>query len=378
MNGPRLSPPRAAASNVARVSDTAPAEASPAEPTVLVRTERGVGRLTLNRPRAINALDLDMIGMLAAALDAWEHDPDIELILLDGAGDRGLCAGGDVRGLREQVISGRPEDTAVFFRAEYSLNARIAEYPKPIVVVADGVTMGGGIGLAGHASVRVVTERSRLAMPETRIGFTPDVGGSWLLGRAPGRLGEYLGLTGDTMDAADAIYAGFADALVPSDRIDDLRDALASRADPSNPSEIVLLLDETPEPARLEAAREWIDDAFSAETVGEIIERLRRRPEPAASTTADTLEQLSPTGLTVTLAAVRAARELPDLRAALEQEFGLVLWFAATQPDLAEGIRAQLVDKDRTPRWQPSSLAEIPDGLGAEALAWAPAAPLWS
>lgn len=359
------------ASNVARVSDAA-------DPTVLVRTERGVGHLTLNRPRAINALEIGMIHALAAALDRWESDADIEVVLLDGAGERGLCAGGDVRGLREWVVAGRVDETATFFQAEYALNARIAEYSKPIVVIADGVTMGGGIGLAGHAAVRVVTERSRLAMPETRIGFTPDVGGSWLLGRAPGRLGEYLALTGDAMDAADALYAGFADALVPSERIDDLRAALADRADPATPAEIVLLFDETPDRSRLEIAREWIDDAFAADTVAEIIVRLRARPEPDAAAAADTLESLAPTALTVTLAAVRSARGLSGLRATLEQEYRLVLWFAQTQPDLPEGIRAQLVDKDRDPHWHPATLADVPEGLADEALAWQPPAPLWA
>lgn len=354
------------------------ADAAATAPSVLARAERGVGHLTLNRPRAINALDLDMLTRLQAALDGWEHDPDIEVILLDGAGERGFCAGGDVRRLREHVLAGAAEEVSAFFRTEYAVDARIGDYPKPVVAVADGVTMGGGIGLAGHAAVRVVTERSRLAMPETRIGLTPDVGGSWLLARAPGRTGEYLALTGATMDAADAIYAGFADALVPSERIGDLRDALLSRADPATPAEIVLLFDETPAPSALAAARDWIDDAFAAETVAEIVARLHARPEAEAQVAADTLAELSPTSLTVTLAAVRAARALPDLHAALAQEYGLVLWFAATQPDLAEGIRAQLVDKDRDPRWQPAHLEGVAPDTAARALAWTPAAPLWS
>ncbi|QKJ20745.1 enoyl-CoA hydratase/isomerase family protein [Microbacterium hominis] len=349
-----------------------------AEPTVLTRTEGGVGHLTLNRPRAINALDLGMIETLSATLDRWERDTEADLVLLDGAGDRGLCAGGDVRGLAEQIRGGQPELTAHFFRAEYALNARIAEYPKPFVALADGITMGGGIGLAGHAAIRVVTERSKLAMPETRIGFTPDVGGTWLLAHAPGRLGEYLGLTGAVMDAADAVYAGFADHLVPSENLDALRDAFRTRADPSSPTELVLLFDETPGPSTLEAARAWIDDAFSADTVGEIIARLRARPEPAASTTADTLEGLAPTGLAVTLAAIRRARGLPDLRAALAQEYGLVMWFATTQPDLVEGIRAQLIDKDRSPRWQPATLAELDPAVIDAAFAFEPALPLWA
>lgn len=360
-----------AAGNVAGVTD-------PAEPTVLVHARGGLGRLTLNRPRAINALDLGMIHQLHAALDAWQSDTEVDVIVLDGAGERGLCAGGDVRGLAERVMGGHADESALFFRDEYALNARIREYPKPIVALADGVTMGGGIGVAGHAAIRVVTERSQLAMPETRIGFTPDVGGTWLLAHAPGRLGEYLGLTGAVMDASDAIYAGFADYYVPSENLDDLREALETRADPSSPTEIVLLFDETPASPKLERARPWIDDAFSAETVLEIIERLRARPEPEASATADLLGELSPTGLAVTLASVRRSRGLPGLRAALEQEYGLVMWFATSQPDLPEGIRAQVIDKDRSPRWQPATLAELPADVAASALAFQPATPLWS
>lgn len=364
---------------------------------VLVRSRGGLGHVTLNRPEALNALDVEMIRALTAALVAWREDPDVQIVLLDGAGERGLCAGGDVRGLYDQIVAGDPEGTGVFFREEYALNALIAEYPKPIVAIADGITMGGGIGLAGHAAVRVVTERSRLAMPETRIGFAPDVGGTWLLARAPGRLGEYLGLTGESMNASDAVYAGFADHVVPSEHLAGLDDALETRADPphalstdrsrdlrslgargpTGPAELVLLFDETPERSRLEADRVWIDDAFAADTVPEIVERLRARPEPAASATADVLEKLSPTSLAVTLAAIRSARELPGLRAALAQEYALVLWFATTQPDLVEGIRAQLVDKDRNPRWQPATIAELAPDTAASALAYQPSVPLW-
>ena len=361
---------RGRASNVALVTDDS-------SPTVLARTGGGLGRLTLNRPRAINALDLEMIHQLHAALDAWERDSEVDLVLLDGAGERGLCAGGDVRGLAERVNAGQAAETALFFRDEYALNARIAEYPKTIVAFADGVTMGGGIGLAGHAAIRIVTERSQLAMPETRIGFTPDVGGTWLLAQAPGRLGEYLGLTGAVMDASDAVYAGFADHFVPAENLDALRDALETRADPSSPTELVLLFDETPPSSKLERARAWIDDAFAADTVSEIIERLRARPEAKAGATADLLEELSPTGLAVTLASVRRSRELAGLREALEQEYGLVMWFATTQPDLTEGIRAQVIDKDRSPKWRPATLADLPAEVAASALAFRPDTPLW-
>ncbi len=350
---------------------------SPSSDRVLVRTDGALGRLTLDRPEAINALDLGMVRRITQVLEAWRDDSDIQIVLLDGAGERGFCAGGDVRALHAQITAGRADETAEFFRAEYALNAMIAEYPKPVVAIADGITMGGGIGLAGHAAIRVVTERSKLAMPETRIGFTPDVGGTWLLGRAPGRLGEYLGLTGGTMTAADAVAAGFADYLVPSDRLDALRDALAHRADPTGTSEIVLLFDETPEPSDLLQARAWIDEDFSAPTVQEIVERLRTRATTDAVQTADLLGSLGPTGLAVTLDAVREARTASGLRAALEGEYRRVLWFVNEHPDLVEGIRAQLVDKDRDPHWQPSTLDGLDADAGAGARHYRPAVPLF-
>lgn len=345
--------------------------------SILVGGRGGLGHLTLNRPRAINALDLDMIRELNVTLERWQRDTDVDVVLLDGAGERGFCAGGDIRALHGMVVDGRVDEVHAFFREEYALDHRIATSAKPVVAIADGVCMGGGIGLAGHAAIRIVTERSRLAMPETRIGFTPDVGGSWLLGRAPGRLGEYLALTGATMDAADALYAGFADHMVPTAHLEALYEALENRADPSSPTELVLLFDETPEPSRLESAREWIDDAFSAADVPGILDRLRARPEAEAHETAELLATSAPTALAVTLEAVRRARGLPSLRAALAQEYGLVLWFAQTQPDLVEGIRAQVVDKDRSPSWSPARLDDLPPERVAEAFAYEPDPALW-
>lgn len=339
---------------------------------VLVRKEGAIGRLTLNRPEVINALDEVMIQILTKTLDAWRVDTDVQIVLIEGAGERGMCAGGDVRALHAQIVAGQAGRTAEFFRAEYALNALIAEYPKPVVTFADGITMGGGIGLAGHAAVRIVTERSKLAMPETRIGFTPDVGGTWLLSRAPGRFGEYFGLTGAVMNAADAVFLGFADHFVPSDRLDALREVLACRAESTELSEIVSRFDETPERTQLPVLREWIDDAFSAPTVSEIVERLKAQGVADAVATAELLQGLAPTGLTVTLDAVREAREAPGLRAALEGEYRRVLWFVNEHPDLVEGIRAQLVDKDRNPRWDPPTLAELETDAGAPARAYVP------
>lgn len=355
---------------MARVTDAAQ---SP-EPTVLARVSGRVGHLTLNRPRAINALDIDMIERLTDALVTWRNDPAVAVVMLDGAGDRGLCAGGDIRKLYEQVAGGDPAGAAAFFRDEYALNAAIGDYAKPIVAIADGITMGGGIGLAGHAALRVVTERSRLAMPETRIGFSPDVGGTWLLGGAPGRVGEYLGLTGTTMDAADALYAGFADVHVPVDALDALREDLEAGTDPAD---AVRGHATQPGRSKLDGARGWIDDAFSADTVPEILVRLRARPEPEASAAAGTLGELSPTAMAVTLEGIRRARTLADLRAALVQEYGLVMWFVLTQPDLPEGIRAQVVDKDRSPRWSPATPDEVSADALAAAFSFVPPAPLW-
>lgn len=346
-----------------------------ASTTVEIEQRGQIGILTLQRPRALNALDLEMVQALAAALDRWDHDDSVRAVVLRGGGDRGFCAGGDVRGLYDTLVGDHPEQVDAFFRAEYALNARIAEYRHPIVAFADGITMGGGIGLAGHASHRIVTERSMLAMPETRIGFTPDVGGSWLLGRAPGRVGEYLALTGNTVGAADASGAGLADHHVPSGRLDDLLSKLADGADPDT---AIPALATDPAPGRLGADRAWIDSAFAEATIADIRTALQRRAEDAAHETAARLASLPPTALAVTLEAVRRARGLPNLKAALAQEYGLVLWFGMTQPDLVEGIRAQLVDKDRSPRWKPATSEELSEDLLERAFSFAPPTPLWT
>lgn len=361
----------------------------------------GVGHLTLDRPSALNALSYEMIRELTAVLEVWRHDSEVGLVVLDGAGERGFSAGGDVRELYGYAVNDDAAEAREFFRSEYRLDAMIARYPKPVVAIMDGITMGGGVGLAGHAAIRVVTERSRVAMPETRIGFTPDVGGSWLLAKAPGELGVHLALNSRTMDAADALHAGFADSFVPSERLPHLLDALAERADPGSPAEIVMLFDETPGPSALALARDWVDACYSAPTVAEIIARLHAFAEgratvpteggssspfpthpldPAArayaAAAADELATLSPTALTVTLESVRRARTLSTLEDALEQEFRLVAWFIE-QHDLMEGIRAQVIDKDRSPKWNPPTLEGVDHGLAARVLDTQVHDPVW-
>ncbi|MEU1826349.1 enoyl-CoA hydratase/isomerase family protein [Streptomyces abikoensis] len=321
--------------------------------SVLFRVEGRAAHIVLNRPRALNALTHTMVSRIDEALTALEHDPAVETVVITGAGERGLCAGGDIRSIHEDARSGGTA-SADFWRDEYRLNARIADYPKPYVAVMDGIVMGGGVGIAAHGRVRIVTERSRVAMPETGIGFVPDVGGTYLLAKAPGELGTHLALTGEAVGAADALLCGLADHFVPSDRLPAL---LAELADA--PAHEVVARHATEAPGgELAGHREWIDACYAAGTVEEIVERLQGHGTPAAKQAAETILAKSPTALKVTLAALRAVPGLGSLERVLEQEYR-VSCAALTAPDLVEGIRAQVIDKDRNPRWSPATLAEV-------------------
>src|SRR6202030_3804459 len=213
-----------------------------AEGDLIARREGAAGILRLNRPKAINAVTLEMFRGIDKALDQFEADPAVGLILLEGAGDRGLCAGGDIR-----ALYGRSKTNGdlckILWREEYILNARIANFPKPYVAFMDGIVMGGGVGLSAHGRHRVVTERTKLAMPEVGLGFFPDVGGTWLLSHSPGEIGTYFGLTGQTMNGPDAVYAGFADAVVPSSKLAALRDALTGLRLGATSGEVKTLID---------------------------------------------------------------------------------------------------------------------------------------
>ena len=241
------------------------------EPEVLIETRGQLGLITLNRPRAINALTHLMVGLIVDALEAWRDDESVATVAIIGAGERGLCAGGDVIGLHRAATEGQPEAAASFWRDEYRMNAMIADYPKPVVAIQDGLVLGGGIGVSAHASHRVVTERSKLGFPEVTIGFVPDVGATWLLSRAPGASGIRLGLTAESVGAADAIYVGFSDHYVPSDRIPALLSALENSA----PGEAIAILSDHPGASNLESAAAGIDDAFRQDSVSEIVDALR-------------------------------------------------------------------------------------------------------
>src|SRR6188768_2523624 len=214
-----------------------------AESDLIARREGSAGVIRLNRPKAINAVTLEMFRDVDKALDVFEADPDIAVILLEGAGERGLCAGGDIRALWESSKA-KGDLGKILWRDEYILNARIKKFPKPYVSFMDGIVMGGGVGLSAHSAHRVVTDRTKLAMPEVGLGFFPDVGGTWLLSHAPGEVGTYFGLTGQTMNGPDAVYAGFADAVVPSANLAELRDALTRIRAGTRPADIKSLIED--------------------------------------------------------------------------------------------------------------------------------------
>jgi enoyl-CoA hydratase/carnithine racemase len=325
------------------------------EPAVLISRDGRAGHIVLNRPKAINALTHEMVDLIQAALDEWVDDPSVQTVVLTGSGERGLCAGGDIVSIYHDGLA-HGTASAAFWAAEYRLNAAIADYPKPFVAIMDGIVLGGGIGLSAHASVRVVTERSKLGMPETGIGFFPDVGGTYLLPRAPGELGTHLALTAGLVGAGDAIAVGLADWYVPSDRLPSLIASLATLA----PEDALAAAASAAPASGLLADREWIDPAYEGDDAVKILARLTESDVEAARETAVVLARKSPTSVKVTLRALRSAADLSSLRAVLAQEYRLSLRFHGSH-DFLEGIRAQVIDKDRDPRWSPSRLDEVAD-----------------
>ncbi|KWX25551.1 3-hydroxyisobutyryl-CoA hydrolase [Mycolicibacterium wolinskyi] len=320
---------------------------------VLVNVRNGVGILTLNRPKAINSLNEVMVAGIAEALDAWEDDESVHTVLLTGAGERGLCAGGDVVAIYHSAKAGGA-DARRFWYDEYLLNSRIGKYPKPYVALMDGIVMGGGVGVAAHGSVRVATDTTKMAMPEVGIGFIPDVGGTYLLSRAPGALGLHAALTGAPFSGADAIAMGFADHFVPHDKLADFTEAIVDEG----VDKALAAYAVEPPPSPLLAQRDWIDDCYSGDTVGDIVAALQNHEAGPANDAANLIATRSPVSLAVTLEAVRRAAKLDTLEDVLRQEYRTSC-ASLRSHDLVEGIRAQLVDKDRNPKWSPSSIAEV-------------------
>jgi enoyl-CoA hydratase len=342
-------------SDPATVQDSAPHNgvSQGAAPQVLFERVGVLGRITLNRPKAMNALTFEMVTSIASTLREWETDPEIETVAIVGAGDRGLCAGGDIVSLFHD-IQGTGEGAAHFWADEYALNLAIANYPKPYVAIMDGVVLGGGVGVSAHGSVRVVTERTRIGMPEVGIGFVPDVGGTYLLSRAPGELGTHAGLTGGQFSGADAIELGLADHFIESERLDEFLDVLTSM---SVHDALLRFASDAP-PSALAAARGWIDECYSSDEAIDILARLSASENEDARATADVIRSKSPTAVAVTLESLRRARAAGSLAEVLDTEFRVSVHFAAGT-EMAEGIRAQVIDKDRNPHWNPATLAQV-------------------
>jgi enoyl-CoA hydratase len=331
-----------------------------AEPDLIARREGAAGIIRLNRPKTINAVTLEMFRDIDKALDAFEADPDVAVIVLEGAGERGLCAGGDIRALYESSqVKG--DLGKILWREEYILNARIAKFPKPYVAFMDGIVMGGGVGLSAHSRHRVVTERTKLAMPEVGLGFFPDVGGTFLLSHAPGEIGTYFGLTGQTMNGPDAIYAGFADAVVPSSNLSALRQALTRVRPGATSGDIKKLIDgfatgETAGPVA--AMQPKIDGWFAHDRMEDIVAALRRDGSELAQATLKTLNEKSPRGMVVTLRLLRLARGVTSLEQCLVREYRAALEVFRSD-DFREGVRAAVIDKDRNPKWSPPRIEDV-------------------
>ena len=330
------------------------------EGDLIVRREGAAGVIRLNRPKAINALTLDMSLGIDAALDRFEADPDVGVIVLEGAGERGLCAGGDIRGLYESACAGGDLGKA-FWRQEYMMNARIARYPKPYVAFMDGLVIGGGVGLSAHGGHRVVTDRTRLSMPEVGLGFFPDVGGTWLLSRTPGEIGTYFALTGQTMNGPDAIYAGFADAVVPAAKLPALREALIGIGCGATAADVSKVISgfATGEAAGPVAAQHGrIDALFAFDSMQDIVSALSRDGSEFAQSTLKTLGEKSPRGMVVALRLLRLARQARSLEECLVREFRAALEVFRSD-DFREGVRAAVIDKDRNPKWSPPRIEDV-------------------
>jgi enoyl-CoA hydratase len=349
---------------------TAPAAVVDTEGDLIVRREGSAGIIRLNRPKAFNAMTLEMSIGIDAALNQFESDPAIAVVVLEGAGERGLCAGGDIRGLYESSRAGG-DLGKMFWRQEYIMNARIAKYPKPYVAFMDGLVMGGGVGLSAHSAHRVVTERTKLAMPEVGLGFFPDVGGTWLLSHSPGEIGSYFGLTGQTMNGPDAIYARFADAVVPSSELPALRDVLTKIRPGTASTEVGTLIKgfstgEISGPVAAMQAK--IDGWFAADRMDDIFASLQRDGSEVALATLTTLNEKSPRGMVVTLKLLRLGRSSSSLEECLVREYRAALEVFRSD-DFREGVRAAVIDKDRNPRWSPPRIEDVTPAMLAPYLA---------
>ncbi len=322
---------------------------------VLFEKRGRVGLITLNRPKALNALTLDMVDAMRATLEAWRHDDGVELVVVRGAGDRAFCAGGDIRALHDSGKAGTPY-VIDFYAHEYRLNRVIKRYPKPYIALINGIVMGGGVGVSVHGRARVCGERTMFAMPETGIGLFPDVGGTYFLPRCPGELGMYLGLTGARLDVTDSKYAGIATHIVPGDKHEELIAALSDGGKPyeATLASFAIALDNK---SKVEGLREWIDGHFARDSVEAIFASLEGGTSLFAAETLKSLKTKSPTSLKVAFRQIREGKDL-SFEDCMRLEFRLTNRFMRGH-DFYEGVRAVIVEKDNAPKWKPATLQGV-------------------
>ncbi|MFC0408474.1 enoyl-CoA hydratase/isomerase family protein [Roseomonas elaeocarpi] len=322
------------------------------DPRVIARVEGTAGTILLNRPEALNAQDLGMVEAIVEALERFRDDPAVRLVILEGAGGRAFCAGGDIRAVREAVLAGDAAPAERFFALEYALCGTIARFPKPWISLIDGICMGGGVGLSVHGSHRVVTEAATVAMPETAIGFFPDIGSSHVLPRLPGAIGNWLGLTGARLRGAEAVEAGLATHFCARDALPALRQALLS-----GDAEAVEAHCRPVRPGAVAATREAIERCFAVGTLPRIVAALEGENSDWSRAQLAALRRCSPTALSVTREMLRRGAAW-DLDTALQHELALARRMIR-HPDFSEGVRALLVERGDQPRWQPATLEEV-------------------
>lgn len=321
---------------------------------ITIRKIGKTGRITFSRPKALNALSYKMCLALEDALDAWASDDDVQMIVIDAEGDRAFCAGGDIGELYESGTKGDYGYGQRFWADEYRMNAKLFEFPKPVAAFMQGFTMGGGVGVGGHASHRVVGDSSQISMPECSIGLVPDVGGSYILAQAPGRIGEYLGLTAGRMNAADAIHAGFADYYIPEADWPVLIAQLEETADYT----LIDAAAKAPTVSTLIENQAQIDAHFAGESLQDILNSLKSDDSAFATKTLKSLSRNSPLAMACTVELVHRNRMYDSIRPALQQEYRFT-YRAVEHADFIEGIRAAIIDKDRNPQWR-HSLEALP------------------
>jgi enoyl-CoA hydratase len=324
---------------------------------LIVRELGALRRMTLNRPKSLNAITLEMAETMTAFMREWADDPAAGVVLIDGAGGRAFAAGGDIRALYDAVKSGS-DLPAKFWATEYRLNVMITRYPKPVIAIMDGLVMGGGVGLSAHAAHCILTDRSTVAMPEVGIGFFPDVGVSFLLTRDHWELGTYVALTGNRLSAQDAALCGLGNAHIPSSRLHEIPLALADCRTREDVGAALDTLETSPEPGTLLKARDWIERCFSGDTMEHIMETLSGCDADGARDAHDVMRKASPTSLKITLRNLRDAASFTRVEQSFQQDYRIALACAA-EHDFIEGIRATIVDKDRNPAWRPDRLDTV-------------------